>query len=289
MSVICMQTESKKKAATIPSELKNRNDGCPDESWSQRMTIRIAAVLTLLLAVVQTSGAGQTLTMGWEPWPPFQKHDSNGIYTGLDLDIVQLVLSGTDHDIHFIKMPWRRAIASIEDGTIDMIAGASKTPERERYSLFSAPYRTETIALYVRKGETKRYTFSNVNELDIHRFNLGITRGYYYGEAINELMKKPEFSAQITQVTKDTQLYKMLLNKRIDGFLGDTINTAASLINERITDKVEIHPMPVHSTDIHVMFSKKRVSHDIAKQFDKILKRVMISKMHKVILDRYLK
>ena len=249
----------------------------------------IITIVVLLTGITSTCAGGQKLILGWEPWPPFQMKDSSGRYTGLDLDLIQLILSKTKYDIQFKEMPWKRQLVSIQQGKIDMLAGASKTNEREAYSLFSDAYRRETMVMYIRHGETKKYIFRQLKDLIGSGFRLGITRGYYYGETFSELSKTPVFINQLSIVTRDAQLYKMLLGKHIDGFLGDTVNVATNLRKEGLLNKVEIYPLPVYSSDIHVMFSKKSVSPEMVKAFNKSLADLKSAAIYRKILNKYQK
>jgi len=169
-----------------------------------------------------------------------------------------------------------------------MVAGASSTTERKKYSMFSDTYRTETMALNVRKGEAKNYNFKQLKDITGSRFRLGITRGYYYGETFSELTKAPEFKKRLTIVARDSLLYKMLLNNHLDGFIGDTVNVSTSLSKLGLLNSIETHPLPVYSSNIHVMFSKKNVSPEVVRTFNKSLSRIKSTGIYKKILNKYL-
>ncbi len=249
----------------------------------------IFLTVVLLLFNATTDADCKKLIIGWEPWEPFQMRTQNGIYTGLDLDLVKLVLNDAGCSVEFKKMPWKRMIISIKEGTIDMIAGASRTPERENFSFFSEAYRQETMLMFVRKGEKDLYNFDRLSDIIGTGFKLGTTRGYYYGERFVELKDNPEFSKSLSIIAYDHQLPKMLIHKRISGFLGDSVNVATSLRNENLTREIEAHSMPVYSSNIHVMFSVKRVSPETVAMFNTSLLKLKTTKAYQTIIDKYLK
>jgi len=72
----------------------------PETKTSFFEKVFIISIL-FLTGITTTCTGGQNLILGWEPWEPFQSQSSNGSYTGLDLELVQIILSETDYEIEF--------------------------------------------------------------------------------------------------------------------------------------------------------------------------------------------
>jgi ABC-type amino acid transport substrate-binding protein len=70
---------------------------------------------------------------------------------------------------------------------VDPLAGATYSPERDRYAYFSKPYRSETDVLILPRGKSSQYPFHTIDEmLDLftrQHFRLGVTAGFTYADA----------------------------------------------------------------------------------------------------------
>ncbi|MBF0103669.1 MAG: amino acid ABC transporter substrate-binding protein [Desulfobacterales bacterium] len=234
------------------------------------------------------SGDLKNLSIGWEPWEPYQ-YEKDQKVTGLDIDLVTAILDSFQCKLNLKKLVWKRHLEFLEMGEIDLAAGASITPDREKFAYFSNAYRTESAVLYVRKGESSKYSFSKLEDIVGTPFKLGITRDYYYGEDVKKLMENPKAKHQIEEVHQNDLNFKKLLTKRIDGFLSDPIAATFGLRNEGVLDQVEVHPLFIFSNDIYIMFSKKSTTPEIVKVFNDNLAKLKANGTIDQILNRYLK
>lgn len=252
----------------------------------------LLVLLTFSLFLFSTSSSWanceKKIRMGWEDWNPYQYVNKKGTLTGLDIELVQAIVENMGCQIDFKEMPWKRHLLAIEKGRMDLAAGASITPERQKYANFSNPYRTESTVLYVHKGESGKYKLKTLQDIVTQKFSLGVTRGYYYGEEYTKWVKNKEFKNQIQEVHNDSFNYYKLQKKRIDGFLADPIAATAGLKGEDLLGMVEIHPMKVYSDNIYVMMSKKSVSKQFIKDFNKSLAQIKANGTHDRILKKYL-
>jgi len=252
----------------------------------------ILMVMVLLIAVfsfVSIAVAKDEFLMSWEEWAPFQYKDSSGQLTGLDVELMSAIMKNAGLTLNFKEMPWNRSLMELEKGNLDIAPGASKTAEREAYALFSMPYRKETAVLYVKKGTSGKYKFDNLSDIIGSDFQLGVVRGYYYGEAYDQLMKDPGFQKQVQDSSADKTNLNKLIKGRINGFLMEPVAATALLKEEGLQNEVEIHPMTVYSDDIYVMFSKQSTSASDVSVFNKSLEELKASGVYQQIMDKYLK
>ena len=203
------------------------------------------------------SSEKRIFSIGWEPWTPYLFENEQKVLTGLDADLIRMIIHKMNCEAKFKQLPWKRHLAYVERGQIDFATGASKTSEREVYANFSDAYRTESTVLFVLKGSSPKFPFKQLSDIKNSEFQLGITNGYFYGETFAELLKDKDFKKHIQGVSSDTINIKKVLKKRVDGFIGDIFAGVAALKEAGVRNKFEIHPMPVSSSDIFVMFSKK--------------------------------
>ncbi|MCE0555676.1 transporter substrate-binding domain-containing protein [Motilimonas sp. E26] len=233
-----------------------------------------------------------SLTWGWVAWEPFIYQSRQGAMQGIDYEIVSQVFQQTGclFSVTDKEIPWRRQLAWLEAGEIDVMTGASKTAEREQYALFSLPYRTESVTLFIRKADQESFAIKQLSDLTqskLHR--LGYYKGTYYGEEFSLLQQKPEFQA-LLQSDIEINNFTRLLNNRIDAVLADEI--VGQLLIEQLKQQDNIVPLKgfsIKTGGIHVMFSKKTTSEAFITQFNQALTKFKASSEYQRILQRYLK
>ncbi|MBF0118200.1 MAG: amino acid ABC transporter substrate-binding protein [Desulfobacterales bacterium] len=248
----------------------------------------ILAFITLFVSSAYSEPI-RKLTMGWEPWDPYQYEDEKKEVKGLDIELIDAIVKNMHCELVLKQMPWKRELNEVKDGNIDLAAGASKTPEREEFAYFSAPYRTESAVMFVRKGEANKYNFLKLEDIMESSFSLGVVNGYYYGEKYTELIKNSNFNKKLDIVANDSFNFKKLMVNRIDGFLVDKISGIARLRKEGILDKVEMHSLPIYSSEICVMFSKKSTKPEEVTAFNKSLDELKANGTYDKILNKYLR
>ena len=248
----------------------------------------VCLVCVMLVIGSALNGFAQcALSLGWEPWEPYQ-YKAGDTVTGLDIDLVVSVLERAQCQVTLQEIPWARLLNLLEYGKINLALGASKTPEREAYAYFSQPYRSETMALFVRKGEAANYPFQAVEDLANGSFKLGIVREYYYGDRFAELLNDPAFKKQVLEADNENENYTKLLKNRIDGFLSDPFATAEGLRQAGLSEQIEMHPVPIHSNDIYVMFSQKSTTLEQVELFNQSLEALKADGTYAEIIEKYL-
>ena len=205
----------------------------------------------------------KVLRGGWYPWDPYQYRDYRRgvpVLTGFDVEIERAIAKVLGVELVLTDMAWEDHTAALAKGSVDIAAGATYSPERDRYAYFSKPYRQETDVLVLRKGTSSRYRFVTVehmlDEFSKQRFRLGVVAGYTYAsEKINAFIADPSRGDLIVKVGDDAQNLRNLLDGRIDGFFADRIVAATVAWRQQKSGDVEEHPLRL-TTDIHFMLSR---------------------------------
>lgn len=248
----------------------------------------ITGVVCLLVSVAVPVKACE-LSVGWEPWKPYQYRNADGKLTGMDVAIVRAGVKRLDCSLTFHQLPWKRTLFEIEQGGLVTVAtGSDRTPEREAYAYFSEPYRTETVHLYMRREDMNRFILEDLSDIKTTGFRLGITAGYHYGDRFDKRMKDPAFASQVQPVRSDSQNHRKLMQGRIEGFLADPATTAAIARGKEYSEQLVAHPIAVKEDDIHVMFSRKAHSRKTVKRFNEALAELRDSGKLQAIIKRYL-
>jgi polar amino acid transport system substrate-binding protein len=196
------------------------------------------------------------LTLGWEPKEPYEYRSVDGALAGLDIELVQAILTQAHCELLFAEGRWVTLVRRLQRGEVDVLAGAPRTPARETFALFSDPYRTGSFALYVRKGDATVQRSTSLQALLDTGFRLGIREEYSYGEGVDALQEDPHYADQFIGATLGDQNYQRLLDLEIDGFLEDPVAARIYIRKRGLQEEIEVHPLPIYGGDVALMFSR---------------------------------
>lgn len=227
------------------------------------------------------------LTMGWDPWEPYQYLTPEDEVKGLEIELIKAIAKGAGCSVQFVQKNWMNLLNGIRKGTIDMLGGASRTESREKFALFSDNYRHESFILYVRAGEIEKYVNKTLGELLDGDFKLGVTQDYIYGDLVSDLQDNEAYREKFVSVPTTEVNYYNLLQNNIDGFLEDPFVAAYTIKRKGLVGEIEAHTIEVHSGDVAIMFSKKSVKTETVNAFNESLKNLKESGEYQEILAKY--
>ncbi|NBB93061.1 MAG: transporter substrate-binding domain-containing protein [Gammaproteobacteria bacterium] len=227
------------------------------------------------------------LVVGWDPWEPYHYQPVGDRVQGLDVDLIGAMAERADCDLEWEQGSWASMLQLVRTGNIDLLPGATRTPQREEFARFSQPYRTESFRIHVRAEESEQWSGMALTELLGNGFRLGLTRGYIYGSEVEAILDDPRWQDQLVEVPVGELNVLHLVDFRIDGFLEDPF-VAASIDHRRDWGiRFETLPLDVYSGDVHLMFSRASVDAGVVDRFDRALSELRESGEHERILDRY--
>ncbi|HTB81026.1 MAG TPA: transporter substrate-binding domain-containing protein [Opitutaceae bacterium] len=92
------------------------------------------------------------IRLGYDPsWQPFSFTDDGGKLGGIDADVLALICPRLGLHLETGTAPtWSVVYARALAREVDMLAGTARTPEREPYFLFTAPYLSFPVAIITR-------------------------------------------------------------------------------------------------------------------------------------------
>ncbi len=230
------------------------------------------------------------LTMGWDPYEPYHYMNPVGEINGLDVEIVSAIAADANCEVSFERDNWANLLQRIRDGSVDLISGATLTPEREAYALFSEPFRMETFALFVRAGGRDQYSGASLRELVDAGMKVGITDAYIYGDEVRAMQDDPAYADRFFPADLGETSASRMLDGEIDGFIED-IFVASSLIRRRgLENDIETHPVDIGgSNEVRLMFSRSSVDADFVTLFNQSLAHLRESGEYDKIRNRYLR
>ncbi|MFT6121713.1 MAG: polar amino acid transport system substrate-binding protein [Oleiphilaceae bacterium] len=230
----------------------------------------------------------KVLVNGWGgEWAPFLM----GTYDkpeGLDIEILDAVVkaSGCGWRNTELEITWKRHLNWLRVGELDLATGASWTQERAEYAYFTKAYRSENVALFVRKSDIKKYEQYSLLELAGVLRGIGVEFGNTYGSKIGALLAK--MSSKVQHVNDNKQNIPKLLGGRIDGYLGHLPYDAMLIKNKGHEGKVAYLPLSLVNTgDIHIMVSKLANSEEVFKAIDAGLAEIKANGTYDKIIKKY--
>lgn len=171
--------------------------------------MRIALAVLLVVFIPVFAGAGQAL-IPVDHYPPWKIADQEEI-SGIDIELVTVLLSEIDHTPVFESYPWIRCIKMMETGDADILTGVLKRPEREEDMHFiEPPYKTKSCkALYILKESEDIATYEELRGKVI-----GAKRGVKFFKRFDE-----DPSIQIEEIHTDELNFMKLVAGRIDAVI----------------------------------------------------------------------
>ena len=64
----------------------------------------------------------------WSDDPPYSYKLPTGEISGFSVDLLRAVLKGMNCEARFVELPWARALRELEQGRLDILPGALRTP-----------------------------------------------------------------------------------------------------------------------------------------------------------------
>ncbi len=232
---------------------------------------------------------------GWYMLDPFQYVDDKtgqALLTGLPVELLKAITKEAGYKVSFEEKQWKDQLAEIESGEQEVATGATKTKTREVYAHFSIPYREETNVLYVPAGKASDIKAQNPEELlkrlQDEGFRLGVIDGYVYANTqVNDFIENPLNTFQIFKAENDYENFQKMLNDEIDGFLADRIVASTVAWRNNFQRRAEEHPVAM-TQNIHLMFSKKNISHEQVEAINRAIERLRESGEINTINKRYI-
>ena len=225
------------------------------------------------------------LTVGWEPWPPFEFETADGQVSGLDGDLLATIAGEMNCTLTWVQTTWKRSLAAVESGEINLVMSASHTAERAVWGIYSESYRQSANHLVL--GRDLQGKFDSLEAFLTDGKKLGIVKDYFYGEKVMEIIGADQYRKQVRDTLAANGNMKRLASGRVDGILMDAF-VAKSLKRELgVEDKIAADSIEVSSHDLFVLFSKSSVEQQTVDEFNAVLARLKADGTIQRLFDQY--
>lgn len=139
-----------------------------------------------------------------------------GKITGATKVFFDLIAKDTACVFDYIIVPRARAWHMLDSGQIDLVADATRSPERDRVAQFFEVGKTRPVLISLPARVLKPKT---VEELIDSPITLITFNGHYWGQAYNDLLTHPKMQGRISSIPSPDIAIKMLLRGRADAIL----------------------------------------------------------------------
>ncbi len=190
-----------------------------------------------------------------------------GKLTGFHIELAEVIAKQLNIKLIFESLPWKRALAMVENGLVDAITYVGKNPRRERYIIFTPGNELSwavfgLVLLDKRKNEIQ---FSNDDLASLSRYKIGQLLGYSYGNEFDTSSLVRSF------FNNNDQLIGMLRTKRIDiAILNKEEYQNQNYNEDRDQPKLAVLDNLI-GTGNFIGFSRKLKLEGLSKQFSKAL------------------
>lgn len=192
-------------------------------------------------------------------YPPKFIKTSSGEWIGHDVDVIQKIGEQVNCRIHFVEVPWARALVLLEQNEIDAVMNVSLTPERAEKFYFSNAYDVEKMTLIVRNEYTK--LINELHDLTNIEGKVAIERGVYLGEEFKVALENDAlFASKILMVTGNDQKIALLKRGRVFGVFEDLVMAKYHQEKNSWFAEFTILPLVINENYTYIALSKKNIT-----------------------------
>jgi cyclohexadienyl dehydratase len=167
-------------------------------------------------------------------YPPYSLRDSEGRYSGVDIDLIRGFADITRRQLSFVPVTWASLPADFDAQCDVAVGGISDNPDRRRFADFSISYGRDGKTPITRRSDADAYsTIESINRPEVRVIaNRGGT---------NELFARTNFpEAQLTIWPENVTIFEQLENGRADVFVTDAVEARYRV--QRHPDLQVLHP-----------------------------------------------
>ncbi|MEE4359631.1 MAG: transporter substrate-binding domain-containing protein [Desulfococcaceae bacterium] len=252
-----------------------------------KKTVLFALMIFFMLAPGGFSAEIKIRVSEGNTYPPFFMQDENGKWSGLSIELAEVLLKETGDTPNYQPLPFARALDYMKEGKIDIMLNLSITEERKEFMHFIGPQLDETIVLVVRKDSD--FKIESLDDLKKLPKALGVERGRLGGKNFEEKRAgDKEFRKKLREVTEVDSNEKLLEAGRISAFLGYGYNTFYQIKSNPLYKNFKVHPFIINRDWVYFAFSKKSVSPEMLQKYQKAFDRAKEKGLFEAVRQRYL-
>ncbi len=124
------------------------------------------------------------ITVGADPFPPYQYYDESGNLKGSDYDLVKKAFDLAGYNIKVVLDEWKKIEEDLINKVIDAAFQVQYTPEREKKYYFSNLLRNAVTEVVTGNKDLALNSFKEIEE---KKLSIGVINNYTYGDDVDSL------------------------------------------------------------------------------------------------------
>jgi diguanylate cyclase (GGDEF)-like protein/hemerythrin-like metal-binding protein/PAS domain S-box-containing protein len=138
-------------------------------------------------------------------WYPFEALDAKNQHIGIAADLIRLIVKRSNVDLQIVKTKdWEESMAFVKQGRCDLLSLLNKTPERDKWLLFTSPYLIDSNALITRHDSS--------DIIDLTAKTVALPEG----TAVEEKLKTDYPNVHIIHAASEKEAFRMVENRDVD-------------------------------------------------------------------------
>jgi polar amino acid transport system substrate-binding protein len=249
----------------------------------------VAGCLTVMMAGLSLAARAQDCvkTVRWYDDVPYTFRGPDGNPAGLSVEVLQEALRRAGCKARWVELPWARALVALEGGQLDLLPGALKTPERQKFAYFSRPVNRSPNVLFMAQTAVDKYPIQKLANLMGTDFRLGIQLGVTYGPEYEALQSNPNFVARLSPVTLRRNAWNMMALGRLDGMIADETTGLVELQQLDLLKTVVKTGLVVSGQPAHVAMSQRTSTPEFVQSLDRALGSMLDDGSFRRMRERY--
>src|SRR5262245_14790706 len=196
------------------------------------------------------TGHQTPVASGHPEWPPIMYRNGSTI-DGAGPALVKKIFDDLGVNVAFpYTGTWDEVQAKARSGEVDVLVAAYKTTEREGYMVYSVPYTTDPVAIFVARG--KAFPFDNWDVL-VGKKGIAMV-GECYGKAFDVFAAA---RLALTRVTTSAEAFAMVSSGKGDYLLYSLYSGDDYLKKNGAVSQFESLPKFVNEENFYITISKK--------------------------------
>lgn len=206
-------------------------------------------------------------------WRPYYFKNSIGEYVGSDFELLKTILQEMEHELRIVtSVPRKRIFSDVKEYHHNTLFAVTYNETRAKEYYFSAPYRTESIAVFSAKPGIQK--FNNIEQV-LASDNIGIMNMAAFFGADFERLKLANESKLMHSENSDQQI-NLLTKGRGDYIIGDVQHHKAMITHKNIKGILQSEYY-VSQNPVHFIFLKTDFSPAFVKAFNLKLEQQLLS------------
>lgn len=227
-------------------------------------------LISCLLLVVVLCFCEQVKFVSGDFYPPFIYRNERGEAVGISIEILKAIEKVSDLRFNVELMPFSKALELVKNGEADMINLIFRTPEREKFFLFSKPVLQVQSLVWFRK---------DLNLKDFKDLTAHIV-GVIEGDANEQLLRSKNPNIVFKRFTDFEQLIQAVKERQIDVFIMEDLTAGYYLVKHDLYHLFDRLP-PISSQWTHFAFSSNRS--DLMEKVNGALERLSKSEFQRIV------